>query len=131
MYDINEVVLVGRLTQDPELSYTKGNNTPICKFSIANNQTNEDKYVSFFDVVTWNKIAENCNKFLKKGSRVIIEGRIEQNRYQDNNGQNRSKIYIVANKVQFIENKNQDNNQQNNTQSNTNIQDDPVPEDLN
>ena len=103
-FDINNVILVGRLTRDPEFSYTPTNNTPLCKFSIANNngRSDDQNSVSYFDIVTWNKMGEICNQYLKKGSQVVINGRIQQRRYQDSQGQNRSKIDIVANNVQFI-----------------------------
>ena len=67
-WDINQVVLVGRLTRDPDLSYTK-TNTPICKFSIANNRggTNSAEEVNFFNITAWDKLASTCSQFLKKG----------------------------------------------------------------
>ncbi len=102
-WDINQIILVGRLTRDPELSYTS-NQTPICKFSIANNRSsnNGQEDVSFFNIVTWNKLATNCSNYLKKGSQTIIEGRLKQNRYQDKSGQNKSQVEIVANNIQFL-----------------------------
>jgi len=113
MSDYNNVGILGRLTRDPELSYT-GNQTPICKFSIANNKrgTNGQDEVNFFDIVAWSKVATNCSQYLKKGSQVLISGRLEQNRYQDKTGQNRSSITVVAVSVQFIGSK--DNGIQNN-----------------
>ena len=101
--DINKIAIVGRLTRDPETSYTK-NQLCVCKFSIAVNgmkKGNEDN-VSFFNVTVWNKVAENCGKFLSKGSQVIIDGRLEQNRYTDKDGSNKSVVGITANQVQFI-----------------------------
>jgi single-strand DNA-binding protein len=103
-WDINNTILVGRLTNDPDFTMTKNNNTPICKFSIANNRGNGDsaETVSFFNIIAWKKTAELCNQYLKKGSQVVIEGTLRQNRFQDQNGQNRSRVEIVANNVQFI-----------------------------
>jgi len=102
-WDINQVIVVGRLTRDPELSYTQ-NQIPICKFSVANNRNDgkggED--VSFFDVVAWNKVATSCSQYLRKGSQVVIDGRLNQSRFQDKTGQNRSKVEIVASLVQFV-----------------------------
>jgi single-strand DNA-binding protein len=98
--DINEWVGAGRLTRDPELSYTK-NQTSVCNFSIASNGMKEGE-VSFFDVTAWSKTADNVAKFLKKGSQCIIEGRLHQDRFQDKDGQNRSKVKIIARIVQFI-----------------------------
>ena len=115
-WDINEVILVGRLTRDPELSYTN-NQTPICKFSIASNRSsgNGQEEVSYFNIVTWNKVATSCSNYLKKGSQTIVEGRLKQNRYQDKSGQNKSHVEIVANNVQFLGSRSE-----NKTNTNTN-----------
>lgn len=110
--DINSVILVGRLTRDPELSYTQ-NQTAICRFSIANNRigANQQEEVNFFDIVTWDKIATSCSQYLKKGRQVVVEGRLQQNRFQDKQtGANRSKVEVVAQSVQFTGGR-QDNQQ--------------------
>ena len=98
-YDTKQTILVGRLTRDPEVAYTK-QNTPVVKFSIASNRRKDE--VNFFDIVAWDKLADTCSKFLQKGRQVIVTGRLQQSRFQDKNGQNRSKVEIVANNVQFI-----------------------------
>lgn len=103
--DTNTVVLIGNLTRDPELAYTPSNNTALCKFAIANNGRKKDD-VGFFDIVCFGKTAETCNQYLNKGNKVSITGRLEQSRYQDKSGQNRSSINIVANTVQFLTPKN-------------------------
>jgi single-strand DNA-binding protein len=110
MRNFNLAVLEGRLVGDPEIRYTQ-NGTPLCRFSIANNhdyyRDNElQKEVSFIEVTTWAKLAEQCNEYLKKGNRVIINGRLRQNRWQDDDGGNHSKISIVGNQVQFLDLKN-------------------------
>ena len=112
MRNFNLTVLEGRLVSDPELRYTQ-NGTSLCSFSIANNNDyyKDDelqKQVNFVDVTTWAKLAERCNEFLKKGNRIIINGRLKQDRWQDDNGGNRSKISIVGNQVQFLDLKNGD-----------------------
>lgn len=101
-FDINSVLLVGRLTRDVDLSYLPNNNTPIAKFSIANNTGKDEKSVNYFDVTAWDKLAEVCSQFLKKGSQVVIQGRLQQQRFQDKTGQNRSKVEITATNVQFV-----------------------------
>ena len=98
-WDINQVILVGRLAKDPELRYTQ-QGTPVCSFSIANNQGQES--TSYFDIVTWNKQAENCSQYLSKGKQIAVNGRLSQRKWQDQNGQNRYKIEIIANTVQFL-----------------------------
>jgi len=110
MRNFNLAVIEGRLVGDPELRYTQ-NGTALCRFSIANNhdyyKDNElQKEVSFVDVTTWAKLAEQCNEYLKKGSRIIVNGRLRQNRWQDDDGGNHSKISIVGNQVQFLDLKN-------------------------
>ena len=98
-FDQNATFHVGRLTRDPELSYTKSE-VPVCKFSIANNSGKDD--VNFFDCVAFKNTATSCAQYLRKGSQVVIEGRLKQSRWTDKNGQNRSKVEIVATSVQFI-----------------------------
>ena len=100
--DINKTILIGRLTKDPEMSYTKSNKA-ICKFSIASNGKTKDE-VSFFEIVTWQKTAENCNTYLSKGKQVCVEGRLKQDRWKDKNGYNKSRIVINAEIVQFTSN---------------------------
>ena len=105
--DLNLVVVIGRLVRDPEVRYTSSG-TAIAKFAIANNerikQNNEwTDYTNFFDIVVWGNQAENCQKYLKKGSQVSIEGNLRQNRWVDQaSNQNRSKIEIIASSIQFL-----------------------------
>ena len=102
---INNVVLGGNLTRDVELRSTP-NGTAVCEFSIANNHTyvsnNEKKEeVSFISIVVWGKMAENCGKYLSKGKGVIIEGRIKQQTWTTDDGQKRSRLKVIANRVTF------------------------------
>ncbi|MGQ9616049.1 MAG: single-stranded DNA-binding protein [Spirochaetota bacterium] len=107
MKNFNLALIEGRLVSDPEIRYTQGG-TALCKFSIANNyayyRDNElQKEVNFFDVTTWSKLAEQCNEYLKKGRRVIVNGRLRQNRWQDEEGANHSRIDIIGTQVQFLD----------------------------
>ncbi|MBT3274381.1 MAG: single-stranded DNA-binding protein [Spirochaetales bacterium] len=105
MNSLNSILVEGNLTRDPELTHTpKG--TPVCNFSVASNrfykQDDElQKEVSFFDVVTWAKLAENCSEYLEKGRGVRVVGRLQQDRWQDPEGNPRSKVKIVAEHVEF------------------------------
>jgi single-strand DNA-binding protein len=105
MADINQLVLVGRLTRDAELKYiTTG--TAVSKFGIAINRrkkVNEEwvEEAHFFNIVLWGKIAESLNPYLKKGKQVGIEGELRQNRWEQD-GQPRSRIEIVANNIQLL-----------------------------
>lgn len=103
-WDINHVVIVGRLTRDPELTYTQSGKA-ICRFSIAVNRSSgkdTDDSANFFNIVTWNKTAEICNEYLSKGRQVGIDGRLQQRRWEAQDGSKRSIVEIVANNVQFF-----------------------------
>jgi single-strand DNA-binding protein len=105
MADINHVVLVGRLTRDAELKYTSSGQA-VCKFSIAVNRArkNGDQWVdeaNFFDIVLWGRQGEAISKYLIKGKSVGVDGELRQDRWQQD-GQNRSKVEIVAGNVQLL-----------------------------
>jgi single-strand DNA-binding protein len=105
-WDINHVVLVGRLTRDPELTYTQSGSA-VCRFSIAVNRTSAssaggEENTSFFNIVAWNKTAEICNEYLSKGRQVAIDGRLQQRRWEGSDGMKRNTVEIVANNVQFF-----------------------------
>jgi len=119
--DLNQTLLIGRLTKDPEIKYT-ANGTPVTKFSIANNSiANKTEYVNYFDVNVWGTQAVNCEKYLKKGSQIAVNGSLRQNRWQDQStGQVKSKVEINAFSVQFLGSK--QNGQQQNAQQPGNYQ---------
>ena len=110
-WDINHVVIVGRLTKDPELTYTQSG-AAVCRFSIAVNRSSgggrsgsegsDADNASFFNVVTWNKTAEICKEYLSKGRQVGVDGRLQQRRWNADDGGKRSVVEIVANTVQFF-----------------------------
>ncbi|MFW6137758.1 MAG: single-stranded DNA-binding protein [Spirochaetota bacterium] len=107
MRNFNLAVLEGRLVSDPELSYTQSG-TARCVFSIANNQAyyrdNQlQEEVYFFDVTTWAGLAETCSEYLKKGKRVLVNGRLKQSKWQDQQGINRSRIGVIGNQVHFLD----------------------------
>jgi len=105
MADINHVVLVGRLTRDAELKYTAGGQA-VCKFSIAVNRRkkNGDQWedeANFFDIVLWGKQGESLQNYLVKGKMIGVDGELRQDRWQQD-GQNRSKVEIIANYIQLL-----------------------------
>jgi single-strand DNA-binding protein len=106
-WDINHVVVVGRLTRDPELKYTQSG-AAVARFSIAVNRSSgsrgddSEETTSFFNVVAWNKTAEICKEYLTKGKQVGVDGRLQQRRWSGNDGVRRSNVEIVANNVQFF-----------------------------
>lgn len=103
MNSLNSILIEGNLTRDPVVSETpKG--TKVCNFSVASNRFyrhNEEmqKEVSFFDVETWSKLADKCADQLEKGRGVRVVGRLRQDRWTDREGQNRSRVKIVAEHV--------------------------------
>jgi single-strand DNA-binding protein len=103
-WDINRCVLVGRLSNDPELKYTPSN-TAVAHFGLAvggKPKPDGKPSVSFFNVVVWAKIAENTANYLHKGSQVVIEGRLDQRSWKAQDGSNRSVVEIIADRVEFI-----------------------------
>jgi len=104
--DLNKVILIGRLTRDPELSYIQSG-TAVAKFSIASNRSytinNERKeQVSYFNCVAWGKSGELIAQYTKKGNRICIEGRLQQNSWEDKDGNKRSTIDVVVENSQFL-----------------------------
>lgn len=102
---LNSVNIMGNLTRDPELKYTPSGKS-VCSLSIANNRiftSNGQKVseVSYFDVEVWGAVAENCAKYLSKGSGIIVEGRLKQDRWEKD-GKTQSKVRITANNVHFM-----------------------------
>ncbi len=100
---------MGRLTADPELKYTQ-KGAPVCTFRVASTrrfkdrETNELKEeTTYVNVVTWRRLAERVNDYLKKGSAVLIEGRLNSRSWETNEGQKRSIVEIVAYRVQFLD----------------------------
>lgn len=105
MADVNQVIIIGRLTRDAELKYTSGGYA-IGSFSIAVNRRrkNGDQWVeegNFFDVNLFGKAAETLNQYLVKGKQVAIQGELRQDRWEQD-GQSRSKVVIVATNVQLL-----------------------------
>lgn len=107
MRDVNEVILVGRLTRPAELRYTNSG-TAISAFSIAVNKSRKTQQGwqdegHFFDVTFFGKQAEAVNQYLTKGQQVVIQGELHQDRWQDQQTQqNRSKVKIIARNVQLV-----------------------------
>jgi len=104
--DMNHVAIIGRTTRDLELRYTPAG-TAIASFAIANSRSykvgNEKKeQVSYFDITVWGKLAKVMTEYCKKGQQLAIEGRLTQNRWDDQDGKKRSKVEIVLTSFQFL-----------------------------
>lgn len=108
---MNKVFLIGRLVKDPELRYT-GNNTPVATFTLAvKRQASEES--DFIPIVFWSKQGETCGKYLKKGSRVSVLGRIQVRNYEDKEGKRRYATEVVGESFEFLDSKKADS--ENNT----------------
>lgn len=105
---INRAVVCGRLVRDPELRRTQ-NGTPVASFTLAVNRTfkNADgqQEADFLNCVAWNKTAEIVDQYCSKGNLVGVEGRLQSRSYQDNQGNNRTVVEIIADQVQFMQSK--------------------------
>ena len=103
---INKVILMGRLTKDPELRYTN-NKTPVCSFTIAvNNGYGEKQQTDFINCVAWNKTAEFVTKYFIKGRMIIIaDGRISTRSWETQDGKRAYATEVIANEVNFGETK--------------------------
>ncbi|PKM88059.1 MAG: single-stranded DNA-binding protein [Firmicutes bacterium HGW-Firmicutes-12] len=103
---LNRVILIGRLTKDPELRYTQ-NGTAVASFTLAVNRmrTNQqgEREADFIPIVVWQKQAENCANFIGKGSQVAVEGRLQVRTYDDKEGQRRWITEVVAENVRFLD----------------------------
>ena len=99
---MNLVVVRGRLTRDPSLKESSGG-TAICSFSLAINEKYKDKEkVHFFDVTAFGSLAENIKKYLEKGSEILIEGKLNYEKWTGKDGTERTRIGIIANRAEFI-----------------------------
>lgn len=133
--DTNRVVLVGRLTRDVTLKNIGSKGTVLAEFSIANNRTyvsgNGEKrdQVSFFNCNLWGKQGEAFAKYVKKGHRVAVEGRLQQRSWQDKNGNNQSSVSVEVDAFQFLEARPDNGGQRNNTANGNNSYSPPPPPD--
>lgn len=105
---MNSVVLLGNVGKDPELKAVKS--THVCKFSVAtskksNREGDSKDYTTWHNIVVWGKQAEACAQYLQKGSKVVVEGEIENRSYDDKDGNKRYITEIVAYKVHFVSKK--------------------------
>lgn len=107
----NLTILTGRITKDLELK--QAGQTQVTNFSLAVDNPFKKDDTSFFDIVAFGKTAQLLNNYCGKGSKILIEGNLKQDRFQDKEGHNRSVVRVIANRIEFLDNKgsNQQNNQ--------------------
>ena len=103
---VNRIVLSGRLAADPQLRVAGTNQAVICtmRLAIQRRRTNgQDRGAVFIDVTTFDRQAQNCAKYLRKGARVAIDGRLELSQWVADDGTNRSKHEVIAQEVEFLD----------------------------
>jgi single-strand DNA-binding protein len=106
---LNKIMLIGNLGRDPELTMTS-EGTPVVKFSLAVSRTftvrgEKKDETEWFNIVAWSKLAEICEKYLHKGSKVYIEGRLTQRKYTDREGAQRTAVEVIANDMKMLDSK--------------------------
>lgn len=100
---INQVILLGRLTRDPETRTTPSGKS-VTSFSIAVDRQTQDDQADFFDVTAWEKLGELVSQYLSKGRRVLVQGRLRQDSWDDKEtGKKRSRVDVVATDVTFLD----------------------------
>lgn len=103
MASLNKVILIGRLTADPELRYTPSG-APVANFTLAvDRKFSKADETDFIPVVAWRRLAEICNEFLNKGKLVAVEGRLQTRTYEDREGQRRKAFEVVADEMQMLD----------------------------
>ncbi len=105
---LNKVMIIGNLGGDPEMRFTPSGN-PVTTFSVATNRAynspdgERKEETEWFSIVTWSRLAENCNRFLTKGQRIYVEGRLHTRSWDGQDGQKHSRVEIIANSVIFLD----------------------------
>lgn len=100
---MNFVLLLGRLTRDPEMRYIPETEKAVASFAIAVDRPFAKDKADFINIVVFGKPAENCEKYLAKGRMVAVQGRLQIDNYTDKNGEKKYKTEVIADRVQFLE----------------------------
>ncbi len=108
---MNKIILIGNLTRDPEIT-TTNSGVPVCTFSLAVSRrfANSDgtRETDFINIVVWRGLAENCHKYLRKGSKAAVSGYLQMRNYETKEGQKRTVAEVVADDVEFVGSKRTD-----------------------
>jgi len=103
MANYNRVILAGNLTRDPQLRYLPNSQTALAEFGMAINRKYKDKEETcFVECTAWGKQAETLNQYVRKGNPILVEGRLQHDRWEDKDGQKRSKHIVVVERFQFL-----------------------------
>ena len=104
---VNKIMLIGNVGKDPELQLTS-DGTPFTRFSLAVNRSYKSssgekvEETEWFNIVVWRQLAEICERYLQKGSKVYIEGRLSQRKYTDREGVQRTSVEVIANEMEML-----------------------------
>lgn len=129
---MNKVILIGNLTKDPELSTTT-NGVTFCKFTLAvsrNYSKDGKRETDFLPIVAWRSLADNCARYLKKGSRAAISGSIQTRNYEAQDGTRRYVTEIAADEIQFLSTRYEDESKENDNNLDDLDDLEPINEDL-
>ncbi len=114
MAGVNKVIIIGNLGRDPEIKYTQGN-VPVANFTVATTENWKDKQsgewnekTEWHRIVAWRHLAERCERFLRKGKQVYVEGRLETRKWEDRDGNTRYTTEIIARELQMLGRRDQD-----------------------
>ena len=110
---MNRVILLGRLSRDPEVRVTQDGQTTIAKFGIAVDRRGKEDKADFFNVTAFNKTAQFAEKYLKKGTKIALSGRLQLDEYTNKDGQKVTNVSVVADEVEFCERKKEQTEQKN------------------
>jgi single-strand DNA-binding protein len=104
---LNKIMLIGNLGRDPELQHT-ADGTPLARFSLAVNRSytsssgEKAEETEWFTIVVWRQLAEICERYLHKGSKVYLEGRLSQRKYTDREGIGRTSVEVIASEMEML-----------------------------
>lgn len=104
---MNKIILLGRLTKNPEIRFSQKNQNKIANFTLAVNRKyvaqGEERQADFINIVTYSKLAEFAEKYLKQGLQICVSGRLQIRTYDDNNGQKRYATEVIAEEIDFAD----------------------------
>ena len=102
MASLNSVSIIGNVGKEPEMRFTPSGK-PVTSFSVAvNSKFGETESTEWFNIITWNKLAETCNQYITKGQQVFVEGRLQTRSWEGQDGVKHYKTEVIANRVLFL-----------------------------
>ena len=122
---MNKTILLGRLTKDPDIRYSQATNMMVANFTLAVNRKyvkpGEERQADFINIVTYSKLAEFVQKYLKQGLQILVSGRLQNRSWNDSNGQKRYITEVIAEEIDFADSPKKTDDSNTNTTSSNNI----------